>query len=124
MDRAISEIDFAALGNKSVYLDTRYIITALDQNYVISTLRQHMLASGCIIKDKAEDADYVVEVRAGSLGTNRQDLLFGIPATNLPTGGLLPMGSASIPEIALVKVAVARDLPLPPALAAGLSAAM
>jgi hypothetical protein len=103
VDRAISEIDFHALADRSVYLDTRYIITALDQNYVISTLRQHMLASGCVVKDKAEDADYVVEVRTGSLGTNRQDLLFGVPATNLPTAGLLPIGSASIPEIALVK---------------------
>ncbi len=103
VDRAISEIDFSALADRSVYLDTRYIITALDQNYVISTLRQHMLASGCVIKDKADDADYVVEVRTGSLGTNRQDLLFGVPATNLPTAGLLPMGSASIPEIALMK---------------------
>ncbi len=103
VDRAISEIDFSALADRGVYLDTRYIITALDQNYVISTLRQHMLASGCIIKDKADDADYVVEVRTGSLGTNRQDLLFGVPATNLPTAGLLPIGSASIPEIALMK---------------------
>jgi hypothetical protein len=103
VDRAISEIDFSALAERSVYLDTRYIITALDQNYVISTLRQHMLASGCVIKDKADDADYVVEVRTGSLGTNRQDLLLGVPATNLPTAGLLPIGSASIPEIAFMK---------------------
>ena len=103
VDRAISEIDFTALADRNVYLDTRYIVTALDQNYVVSTLRQHMLASGCIIKDKAEDADFVVEVRSGSLGTNRQDLLFGVPATNLPTAGLLPMGSAAIPEIALMK---------------------
>lgn len=103
VDRAISEIDFSALADKSVYVDTRYIITTLDQNYLTSTLRQHMLASGCIIKDKPDEANYVVEVRTGSLGTNRQDLLFGVPATNLPTAGLLPIGSASIPEIALVK---------------------
>jgi hypothetical protein len=103
VDRAISEIDFSALADKSVYVDTRYIVTALDQNYVVSTLRQHMLASGCIIKDKAEDADYVVEVRSGALGTNRQDVLLGVPATNLPTAGLLPIGSAAIPEIALMK---------------------
>jgi hypothetical protein len=103
VDRAISEIDFSALADKNVYLDTRYIVTALDQNYVVSTLRQHMLASGCIIKDKPEDSDYVVEVRSGSLGTNRQDLLFGVPATSLPTVGVLPMGTATIPEIALMK---------------------
>jgi len=103
VDRAISEIDFSALADQNVYLDTRYIMTVLDQNYVVSTLRQHMLASGCIIKDKAENADYIVEVRSGSLGTNRQDLLFGIPATNLPAPGLVPGGSAPIPEIALAK---------------------
>ncbi len=103
IDRAISEIDFSPLNGRNVYLDTRFIIAALDQNYVVSTLRQHMLASGCIIKDKAEDATYVVEVRSGTLGTNRQDLLFGVPATTLPTAGLLPVGAASIPEIALVK---------------------
>jgi hypothetical protein len=103
VDRAISEIDFAALADKHVYLDTRFIITTLDQNYVVSTLRQHMLASGCIIKDKADDATYIVEVRTGSLGTNRQDLLFGMPSTTLPTVGLLPTGAATIPEIALVK---------------------
>jgi hypothetical protein len=103
VDRAVSEIDFGALADRSVYLDTRFIVTTLDQNYVISTLRQHMLASGCIIKDKAEEADYVVEVRTGSLGTNRNDVLLGMPATNLPSVGLLPTASASIPEIALAK---------------------
>ena len=103
VDRAISEIDFTALANQSVYLDTRFIVTTLDQNYVTSTMRQHMLASGCIIKDKAEEADFVVEVRAGSLGTNRNDVLLGVPATNLPTVGLLPAGNAAIPEIALAK---------------------
>ncbi len=103
VDRAISEIDFSALSNQKVYLDTRFIVTTLDQNYVTSTLRQHMLACGCIIVDKAEDSTYVVEVRTGSLGTNRQDLLFGIPSTTLPTAGMLPVGSATIPEIALMK---------------------
>jgi hypothetical protein len=103
VDRAVSEIDFSPLANRDVYLDTRYIVTALDQNYLISTLRQHMLATGCIIHDKPEDADYVIEVRSGALGTNRQDVLLGIPATNLPTGGMLPIGAAAIPEIALMK---------------------
>jgi len=103
VDRAISAIDFGALSDRSVYLDTRFIETTLDHNYVVSTLRQHMLASGCIIKDKPEDSDFVVEVRAGSLGTNRNDVLLGVPATQLPSVGLLPTGAAAIPEIALSK---------------------
>jgi hypothetical protein len=103
VDRAVSEIDFSALNDKSVFLDTKYIEKTLDKEYVVSTMRQHMLASGCIIQDEAAKADYIVEVRTGSLGTNRNDVLIGIPATNLPTVGLLPMGTASIPEIALAK---------------------
>src|SRR5262245_15141195 len=67
VDRAISQIDFSALANQDVYVDTRYIVTALDQNYVVSTLRQHMLATGCVIKDKPEEATYIVEVRSGGL---------------------------------------------------------
>ncbi len=103
VDRAISEIDFGALEDCSVYLDTRFIATTVDQNYVTSTLRQHMLASGCVIKDRPEDADYIVEVRAGTLGTNRNDVMIGVPATQLPSLGVLPTGSAAIPEIALSK---------------------
>ncbi len=103
VDRAISEIDFSALEDCSVFLDTRFIATTLDQNYVTSTLRQHMLASGCIIKDKAEDCEFVVEIRAGALGTNRNDVLVGVPATNLPNVAGLPTGAAAIPEIALSK---------------------
>jgi hypothetical protein len=103
VDRAVSDIDLSALANRTVYLETKYLPDVPDQKYVVSTLRQHMLASGCIIKDKSEEAGYIVEVRAGSVGTNRQDLLFGIPSTNVPTVGLLPTGTATIPEIALMK---------------------
>jgi hypothetical protein len=63
-----------------------------------------MLASGCVIQDKPEDATYIVEVRTGAVGTNRNDLLFGTPATQLPSvGGAAPVSGAMIPEIALFK---------------------
>jgi hypothetical protein len=42
-------------------------------------------------------------VRSGSLGTNRNDVLIGVPATNIPTAGFTPTGTAAIPEIALAK---------------------
>lgn len=102
VDRSISEIDFASISGHDVYLDARFINAQVDVNYITSTLRQHMLASGCVIKDKPEDAQWVVEVRTGAVGTNRADLLFGLPATNLPTAAAgLP--ATSIPEIPLVK---------------------
>ncbi len=104
VDRAISQIDFTALEGKDVYLDARFIFGSVDDRYIISTLRQHMLASGCVIKDKLDDATYIVEVRTGAVGTNRNDLLFGTPATQLPSiGGAAPVSGAAIPEIALFK---------------------
>lgn len=103
IDRAVSEIDLGALAGESVFVDTRYMVGSIDERYLVSTLRQHLLASGCIIKEKVEDSRYVLEVRAGAVGTNRNDVLFGFPATSLPSGGAFPVAPASIPEIPLVK---------------------
>jgi len=103
LERAISEVDFHALADQDVYLDTRYVAGAVDEKYLIATLRQHIIASGCILQDHAEDARYIVEVRAGSVGTNRHELLFGVPSTHLPSGGPFPVSAPSIPEVPLVK---------------------
>jgi hypothetical protein len=104
IERSVSQIDFSALSGRDVYVDGKYIAGLVDEKYVMSTLRQHMFASGCIVKDKIDDASYVVEVRAGALGTNRNDLLWGVPATTLPAGGaMLPLVPTSIPELSLMK---------------------
>jgi hypothetical protein len=53
-----------------------------------------------------EDADYVVEARAGSSGTDNHSLLIGVPQTNLSAGALFPGGAAApttIPEIPFAK---------------------
>lgn len=106
MDRAVSQLDFRALAGKKVYLDTTPLRNSVDAPYLTSTLRQHMLASGCILKDKAEEADYVVEARTGSTGTDHHDLLFGVPQTTIPAPMMLPGAASpvsSIPEIPLAK---------------------
>lgn len=105
MDRAVSELDFRALAGKKVYLDTTPMKNATDSTYLTSTLRQHLLASGCMLKDKLEDADYVIEARAGSTGTDNHSLLLGVPQTTLPTTALIPgtAGSTAIPELPLAK---------------------
>jgi len=105
VERAVSKIDFRLFDGKQVFLDTKYLQEVTDKEYVISTLRQHMLASGCILKEKRDDAEFVFEARAGAVGTNRHDLLWGVPSMNLPTVAS-PTGATvpnSIPEIALAK---------------------
>ena len=103
MDRAVSRLDFRALAGKKVCLDDAPLKGVTDAAYLSSSLRQHLLASGCILKDKAPEADYLVEARAGAVGTDHHEVLFGVPAVNIPA--VIPISGmpSSIPEIPLAK---------------------
>ncbi len=103
IDRAVQSIDFHPLVGQTVYLDDSKLDGVVDKNYLVSTLRQHLLASGCTLKNNRNEADFIVEARAGAVGTDRNDLLFGIPATNVPQ--ILPLQGvpAAIPEVPLAK---------------------
>lgn len=102
IDRSINEIDFSVLSGKDVYFDPQYLKGVSDEGYIVSSLRQKLLAEGVFLKASRDEATYVVEARAGAVGTNRQDVLVGIPQTSLPTG--LATGAPSvIPEIPFAK---------------------
>ncbi len=103
MDRAVSQLDFSAIAGKKIYIDSTHITKTTDYQYLVSTLRQHSLADGCLLKDKRDEADYIVEIRVGAIGTDHHDVLLGVPANDLssvvPVTGL----PASVPEIPLIK---------------------
>ena len=103
IDRAVSNFDLRALAGKQIYLDTTYLKNVVDADYLVSSLRQHALASGCILKAKPDEADYIVEIRTGSVGTDRHDVLFGIPATNVPATIYTSGVPAQVPELPLWK---------------------
>lgn len=103
IDRAINQIDFKPLAGKDVYFDAQYLRGVTDEQYIISSIRQHLLASGCTLKSKREEATYVVEARAGAIGTNRHDVMIGIPALNVPAPLALAGVPPTIPEIPLAK---------------------
>lgn len=103
IDRAVQTVDFHPLAGQSVFLDDSGLGDVVDRGYLISTLRQHLLASGCILRESRDQADFVVEARAGAVGTDRSDLLFGIPATNVPQILPIQAGPAAIPEVPLAK---------------------
>jgi len=54
MDRAVSKLDFSAIAGKEIYIDSTLITQTTDYQYLISTLRQHALADGCLLKDKRD----------------------------------------------------------------------
>ena len=103
MDRAINRLDFRGLAGKTVYLDPTALRASVNALYLASSVRQQMMAHGCIVKDRREDADYVVEIRAGAIGTDHRELLFGVPATNMPQVVPVSTVPAAIPEVPLAK---------------------
>jgi hypothetical protein len=103
IDRTVQQINFKVLEGEAVFLDERHLLEAVDKGYLISSFRQHMLACGCVLKDKKEDATFVVEPRVGAVGTDNHDWLVGIPAINVPQVPLAPAMPAAIPEIPFAK---------------------
>jgi hypothetical protein len=101
VDQAVSELDVRALAGKPVYFDPQYLDGCVDRGYLISSIRQHLLANGCVLQEDRAKATYVVEARAGGIGTDRTSLLLGIPQMSIPT--VMPGLPASIPEIPLAK---------------------
>lgn len=103
VDRTVQQINFKVLAGQTVFFDTAQMNEVVDKGYVISCMRQHLLACGCIMKEKKEDATFIIEPRVGVVGTDNNDLMFGIPAFSVPqvaTGSVLP---SSVPEIAFAK---------------------
>ena len=103
IDRAVSRLDLRALAGKKVFIDETPVKQVTDSAYLASAVRQHLLASGGILKEKKDDADYILEIRAGAIGTDRHDVLFGVPATQLPTMTMMVGAPSQIPEIPFVK---------------------
>ena len=103
---------FSPLSGRTVYLDTQYVKSVkgtgfVNADYIISSLRQQMLAANCYLEEDREKAEYIAEVRVGALGTDAHDVTYGIPASNglssaaslVPNAPPIPM----IPEISLAK---------------------
>lgn len=119
VDRSIRRIDFTVLSGQKVYFDTQYIQHIKGQGfvnaeYIISSLRQQMVAAGLLLQDKAEDADYVVEARVGALGHNNHEITYGLPANSslgqaLNTAATMMPGVPALPALPDVSVAKKND---------------
>jgi hypothetical protein len=100
-DAALQKVDFRPLTGVPVYLDTTNV-SAVDQGWVVSSLRQALLTQGVLLRSKPEQAQWIVEARVGAYGTNDYGLLLGIPQTTVPQL-LVGQPSGTVPEMPLVK---------------------
>ncbi len=103
IDYAVAKLDFTPLSGQTVFLETSALEKeTVDKGYLISTVRQQLLAQGALLQEERWRALYVVELRAGAIGTDRHSVMVGTPAVTLPSAVPgLPL--TSIPEIAVAK---------------------
>jgi hypothetical protein len=103
VDQAVAKIDFGPLRGETVFLDASAVDKdVIDRGYLVSLVRQQLLAHGALLQEDRPKAAYVVEVRSGGIGTDRHSVLVGTPSVSLPA--IVPgVPGANIPEIALVK---------------------
>lgn len=106
IDNAVEQINFSVLADRKVYVSSDAISGTTDNKYISTAVRQHIATYGGLLCDTKEEAEFIVELRAGAVGTDRNDLLYGVPAFTIPS---LTIGSnttgmgATIPEIPFVK---------------------
>jgi hypothetical protein len=112
VDRSIASIDFRPMSGHKVYLDTSYLRHVkgegfVNSEYVTSSLRQQVVAAGCLIQDASAEADIIIEARIGALGADDHRVMFGVPENNVfsTTVSLIP-GAPVLPRVP--EIAVAR----------------
>lgn len=111
VDRSVAMIDFRPLAGQRVFLDTEYLKNTkspsfVNADYVTSSLRQQIMAAGCMLQDTKEEADLIIEARLGTLGADDHRVTYGIPENNgLSTAAslLVQTPTPSVPEIALAR---------------------
>ncbi len=112
VDATVAQIDFTPLTGQHVYLDTTYLKSIkspllIDSAYVISSLRQQMVASGVLLVDNQNEAEIVAEARLGALGIDGHSVTYGIPQTNSISNASKVLAGQPIfpplPEVSLAK---------------------
>ena len=96
IDLALDKVDLRPISGAKVYLEEKYL-DCVDKNYVIVSLEDRLLRSGCMLVGKPEEADVVVHVTSGGVGTDRQEKYVGISEVPLP-----PPSPISIPQVSLL----------------------
>lgn len=118
VDTAIAKIDFTPLSGQKVYFDPQFIknykgIGFTNAEYVISSMRQQMIAAGLKLQENETQADFVLEGRIGALGTDDHEVVYGVPSTTGISAAASAVstvaGVPTIPGIPELSVARRKD---------------
>lgn len=112
IDKAVAAIDFSPLSGRRVFFDTQYLDGVNmgpngNVKYVVSSLRQQMLAFDVRLQEKQELAEFIIEGRVGVLANDGYEVTYGIPGNAaaasatalLPTP--VPVPAPGMPELSI-----------------------
>lgn len=94
VDQALDKVDFSTFTGSKIQLEEKYL-DSVDKTYVIASIRHRLLYHGATLVTDVKEADIVLEVRSGALGTDGAEMFYGVPEIVLP-------GMMSIPELKVV----------------------
>lgn len=89
IDQSLAKVDFRPIAGAKVHLKTD-LLDCVDKNYIILTTRSKLLANHCELMDKPDEADILLEIASGGVGTDRSDLTVGSPEIPLGIMGSIP----------------------------------
>ncbi len=97
-DRAVEGLTLPIPGGSRVYVDDAYF-RAESAPYAISAIRSALSEAGYALAPSKNDADAVLEVRAGTLSLEQMRRVFGVPEMRVPINDSFNV--VSIPELSV-----------------------
>jgi hypothetical protein len=94
VDQSLDSVDFTSFRGSAVYLEEKYL-DCVDKAYVLASLRHRLLREHARIVTKPDEADVVLEIRSGGVGTDNAESFVGIPEIVLP-------GMLTLPEVRFI----------------------
>jgi len=93
---AVRQLSMAIQVDRICFLDTTNF-DGVDAKYAVSAIRQKLMENNLAIVDTRDNADTIIEVRAGALSINSQGKTITIPGVNLGSlmGGAVPTFNSS-----------------------------
>ena len=95
VDQSLDKVDFTPMYNQKVFLDDKYL-ECIDKPYVLGSVRHRIMRAGGELMPAVDDAEIVMEIRSGGVGTDSSESFIGTPEIALP-------GMLTIPEIRLAE---------------------
>jgi hypothetical protein len=89
VDQSLEKIDFTPLYGQKVFIEEKYL-DCVDKSYVLGSIRHRTMRAGAVLAATADDADVIMEVRSGGVGTDNTELYVGVPQMPLPAGMMTP----------------------------------